>query len=297
MELLSGGGGGSLQPPPLDCATCEFLMGVYDEIAGNSTTLRDFIELFDEACSVIAPGTAFGPLCDVLVNSTLENVIPFLDKELRTLAWDIPETFCAVFIPVCTVECCDAPFLPEQIRLALTNNADERSVQWTTLNLTSDAQVQWGVAGGGTLPFSSTGTSRTYPQGGWLGILYSATLTGLSPGETYSYRVGSATAGWSPLVNFSLPPNSTGTPAGRPLRIIHIGDMGWGDNSNATINALSALLDNDANAFDMVLHTGDVSYADGQQKSWDVFGRKIESISRRVPYMVGVGNHESVRGV
>ena len=43
-----------------------------------------------------------------------------------------------------------------------------------------------------------------------------------------------------------------------------------------------------------MLHSGDVSYADGQQKSWDVFGRKIEGITSRIPYMVGVGNHEQV---
>jgi len=43
---------------------------------------------------------------------------------------------------------------------------------------------------------------------------------------------------------------------------------------------------------DMVIHVGDISYADGYQLHWDMFMRKIEPISARVPYMVAPGNHE-----
>jgi hypothetical protein len=64
--------------------------------------------------------------------------------------------------------------------------------------------------------------------------------------------------------------------------------MGWGGNSNGTIAALTALAS--GGQIDAIWHSGDVSYADGQQKSWDVYGRKIEGISSVVPYMVGVGN-------
>ena len=43
---------------------------------------------------------------------------------------------------------------------------------------------------------------------------------------------------------------------------------------------------------DAVIHSGDVSYADGFMQHWDTFFNKIEPIASRVPYMVTPGNHE-----
>jgi superfamily II DNA/RNA helicase len=59
-----------------------------------------------------------GAICDALISDTIEGIIPFLYDQLHTLAWDIPETFCSVFIPVCTVNCCATDTAPEQLRLA-----------------------------------------------------------------------------------------------------------------------------------------------------------------------------------
>lgn len=39
-------------------------------------------------------------------------------------------------------------------------------------------------------------------------------------------------------------------------------------------------------------HIGDISYADGYMRHWDVFMRKIQPIATQVPYMVTSGNHE-----
>jgi hypothetical protein len=41
----------------------------------------------------------------------------------------------------------------------------------------------------------------------------------------------------------------------------------------------------------MVLHVGDVAYADGNADVWDSFMEEIEPIASRVPYMVGIGKH------
>ena len=233
--------GDSPSPPPLDCPTCEFVMGVYEEIAGNATTLRQFVALFEEACSVIAPGVpALTALCDAVISGLLEGVLPFLDKELSTLAWDIPETFCAVFIPVCTIPCCDAPTAPEQRRLAWTADPAALSVQWTTLQLVGGAGAQFFPSATGGPPTFAPAAPRTYTLGGWLGTLYSATMGGLSAGTAYTYRVGSDGGGWSAWANFSTLPADAGSDA-RPLRLVHIGDMGWGGNSNATIAAVEAL--------------------------------------------------------
>ena len=41
-----------------------------------------------------------------------------------------------------------------------------------------------------------------------------------------------------------------------------------------------------------MLHVGDLSYADGDPKSWVKFLKEIEFISSKVPYMVAIGNHD-----
>ena len=43
---------------------------------------------------------------------------------------------------------------------------------------------------------------------------------------------------------------------------------------------------------DIILHFGDLSYARGRGYIWDQFMTQMTWISERVPYMVGVGNHE-----
>ena len=40
---------------------------------------------------------------------------------------------------------------------------------------------------------------------------------------------------------------------------------------------------------DMVLHVGDISYANGDGDVWDSFMAAIEPASKHVPYMVAVG--------
>ena len=40
------------------------------------------------------------------------------------------------------------------------------------------------------------------------------------------------------------------------------------------------------------LFLGDLSYADCVGRMWDVYGEMIESVSSKIPWMVGPGNHE-----
>jgi hypothetical protein len=42
----------------------------------------------------------------------------------------------------------------------------------------------------------------------------------------------------------------------------------------------------ETNGVDMVIHNGDISYADGDMAHWDDFMRKIEPIAARVFYQV-----------
>jgi hypothetical protein len=74
------------------------------------------------------------------------------------------------------------------------------------------------------------------------------------------------------------------------MRIVSVGDMGYGETSDDTVATLTQLVE--AGKVDFVLHDGDISYADGAQAHWDVFFRKIEPLAARVPWMVTPGNHE-----
>ena len=45
---------------------------------------------------------------------------PIARRQLRTLAWDIPQVFCSTVLPLCTVSCCNSTsgtsYAPEQVR-------------------------------------------------------------------------------------------------------------------------------------------------------------------------------------
>ncbi|KAK1932297.1 putative inactive purple acid phosphatase 2 [Phytophthora citrophthora] len=41
-----------------------------------------------------------------------------------------------------------------------------------------------------------------------------------------------------------------------------------------------------------LIHIGDISYAKGKAFLWDQFGAVVQPVASRLPYMVGVGNHE-----
>ncbi|CAN0575670.1 unnamed protein product, partial [Ectocarpus sp. 12 AP-2014] len=43
---------------------------------------------------------------------------------------------------------------------------------------------------------------------------------------------------------------------------------------------------------DLVLHAGDLSYADCDQPRWDSFMRMLDPVASRLPWMVAAGNHE-----
>ena len=42
----------------------------------------------------------------------------------------------------------------------------------------------------------------------------------------------------------------------------------------------------------MLLHIGDISYANGDPRVWDTFMDQIEPFASVAPYMIGIGNHE-----
>ena len=117
-------------------------------------------------------------------------------------------------------------------------------------------------------------------------FLHYATLTGLKPATTYHYQVGQVN-GWqtditSPIYSFTTPP-----PAGKKTIFSIVGDLGQTADSAKTVAAMAADADSS-----LVLHAGDMSYADTNQSRWDSYGEMIEPLARTRGWMVSAGNHE-----
>jgi hypothetical protein len=49
----------------------------------------------------------------------------------------------------------------------------------------------------------------------------------------------------------------------------------------------------DPNNVELILHVGDLSYADGNHTKWDIWGRMFEFSSSKIPWMTLPGNHEN----
>lgn len=109
-------------------------------------------------------------------------------------------------------------------------------------------------------------------------------MTNLKPGVTYYYRVGNGEL-WSKVFHFTNP-----NPFKESFTYVFLGDMDYAENSDATVASVQRMVD--ANEVDAVVHSGDLSYADGYEPHFDAFFNKIEPIASRVPYMGSPGNHE-----
>lgn len=77
------------------------------------------------------------------------------------------------------------------------------------------------------------------------------------------------------------------------VNIIAHSDMGvppYEPGAKSTIDRVwSRTMSNNITA---TLHVGDMSFAEGLRALWDFFMTQIEPTASRIPYMVGIGNHE-----
>ena len=119
------------------------------------------------------------------------------------------------------------------------------------------------------------------------GEVHSVTLGGLAPGTAYQYRI----EGDSRTLRFATPP---AVAAAARLRLAVVGDLGQTLNSSHTVaNMLKRV---EAGGVDLVLHAGDLAYADGDGHRWDSYARLGEALWSRVPTAHTGGNHEVASG-
>ncbi|KAH9316015.1 hypothetical protein KI387_024642, partial [Taxus chinensis] len=129
------------------------------------------------------------------------------------------------------------------------------------------------------------------------GYIHTAIMTELLPSQTYIYRYGSDTVGWSKPDQFWTPPAAGSS----ELRFIAFGDMGHApiDPSDehfiqkGSLGVIRAIAEDvAARKVDSVFHIGDISYATGFLVEWDHFLHMITPVASHLSYMTAIGNHE-----
>ena len=180
-----------------------------------------------------------------------------------------------------------------QVHLAQGKTYATMTVQWATASSSAtDLLVSTDPALKNAVHV--TGTSKTYSFN-YPGsapytspVLHTAEIGNLQPRTTYYYQCGDASSGsslLSGLLTFTTMP-APGD-ASTPLSFGVLGDLGMTNDSMAT---MSHLMLNPA--LKMILHAGDLSYANCKQPLWDEYGVMVEPLASARPWMVGPGNHE-----
>lgn len=260
----------------LSCSVCETIVGKFNDTLENKFVMTALRKVLETECSTLGP---LSKPCEYLADS-LVDIIADIPEDLELLGYESPTDVCSA-LSFCTVNCCSSTNLPEQVHLSYGNSLEEMTITFATLdNIDTFAQIR----SINTNEYMRIPTRKqTYNHGGWIGWIHYVTFP-VSPNTSYVYVVGSDTYGWTNSFEFT-----TYDPS-KPFKAIVIGDMGATSDSDNNIALITKWVNE--KKIDAVLHIGDISYANGVQRTWDLYFRKIEPFASRVPYMVICGNHE-----
>lgn len=182
--------------------------------------------------------------------------------------------------------------VPRGRALGLTSSGG-RVVTWLTTGGPTPQLLEWGT--GGRLAHRVSATTSPAPMGQFdedTGTstpikgerqvqVHRAALAGVAPGTTVSYRVGHPSTGWSPVARTNV------RRADDDFVLAHFGDHGVTAASRRTSAAIRD------RSPDAVLLTGDISYANGFQPTWDRWAGLAEPMTSVVPLLPVPGNHEA----
>lgn len=263
--------------PSEECNYCKETIDSLEMKWTNETIVAEILADLEAQCKTLPLKQR--QICDSVVQ-VLVQIPPGIFKGISSLAWPVSLGLCAT-MNQCQVNCCPVDSPPEQIHLSLAGT--DRSlmgVSWVTLAGT-DSIVKYGEDKN-NLSSINIGSVDTYTKAGWVGVIHRALMTNLKPATTYYYQVGADdNSGWSEIYSFTTyNPN-------KELNFAVIADMAYDTNSDNTVADLIKLVDQ--GQLDVVIHSGDISYADGYMPHFDDFLNKVQPIAARVPYMVTPG--------
>ena len=264
----------------------------------------DWIGLFCPSSSPSNRYIDYWPVSDLITdypsshgkaNLVLYNVRT--DCEFRYFTNDSYVEMVAVSNKVTFVDGAEAPL---HVHLALTGDASEMRVQWTT-GVQYTPTVEYGECGG-KLDKISMGTWRTYKASDMCGppanlsahfinpgYLHEVVLTGLKPHTRYCYRCGNPQFKYSREKSFvsAIEPGSD-----HKFKFVIYGDMDVTPPPGAETTAALVHDEIAEEGVSLVFHAGDLSYSIGYAYRWEEWMTLIEPYSSLAPYMVGIGNHE-----
>jgi hypothetical protein len=182
---------------------------------------------------------------------------------------------------------------PEWVYLGLNGQNDfatAMAVSWFTANATSDYKpiVRYGNTTACTQK-STKGFTKTYNPA--KGYHHTAIMTNLKPDTRYYFTCGDEVAGMSDTRNFITP----GIDADELIILGDLGTMRGASTMEQLHNRVQKNLDQSRAS--MVLHVGDISYADDFPGIWyeSVFNswfKRMQGVMDVAPYMVCPGNHD-----
>ncbi|KAG6595882.1 putative calcineurin-like phosphoesterase [Phytophthora cinnamomi] len=195
------------------------------------------------------------------------------------------------------------PFVtPKHGHLSLTDDETAMAVMFNTAS-SKTPMVKYGE-NPQALKYNATGTSTTYGADDLChapanvlgqrafrdpGFMHTVIMKDLKPDTYYYYQYGHAEHGLSHVRRFkSRPPKSS-----KYANFIAYADMGTYVEPGSASTAGRVYEDVVGGGYDsFLLHFGDISYARSVGYLWDQFFHMIEPYATRLPYMVGIGNHE-----
>eukprot|EP00045_Choanoeca_perplexa_P008334 m.77085 g.77085 ORF g.77085 m.77085 type:complete len:525 (-) comp14451_c0_seq1:82-1656(-) len=281
---------GALSADSGTCSLCQTAITDVETFLESNHTQNEIVDELEKVCKLLP--AADQDKCVVAI----DQLLPQINESLDSIVTKYSDFALCSMLGLCQVDCCATPYLPEQIHLSLGADLSEMVVMWTTLLATPQPIVRFGTDPD-NLNQTAAASTNTSNYGGWRGSLYTATMTGLSDKTTYYYQVGDPTIApdfWMKPA-WSQPAHLKFTTGGRvgpnqPCRMANIGDVGATDVSMLTY---MRLVDRRMKGeVDMLLHDGDIGYADGYQPLWDAFLRKMETVGGFIPVMTAPGNHE-----
>ena len=132
-------------------------------------------------------------------------------------------------------------------------------------------------------------------------FIHTAVMKGLAPGKTYEYILPGDEISHNSRTFTSLLGPGDKHSENKPLVLGVVGDTGQTEVTHAVFEHLMGTgddsndLDSDSNEkqkIDLLLHVGDLSYADGYAPRWDSFGRLAEPLLSGTPMLITPGNHD-----
>lgn len=183
-----------------------------------------------------------------------------------------------------------------QLRLAMGNQPDSMLISWNSPNTSVPGLVQVRLCSEGEPLHLFSGTtaegSSCYTVGS---TVHSVEVDGLLPGTQYYYGARVEPGEWSEWMSFRTPSEKLGV----DHTFAVIGDLGVTFGGPVTRALASAV---EAEGIQMVVHNGDVGYADSEikpsngtryQDFLDYHYENTSVFASRIPYMLMPGNHEA----